>query len=243
MLKPPPKNLPLPEKMVFQDNRDYFYFARKNGLFKNPGFYPKDYQMSRIYHAERICYGTFPTRAARITPQQLREYIYKVLGNKWLQKKFPHAAELHSGRRPLIIRLGNGTNYSYAQITPNADILNFPVNKRHPHIILHEIAHLLSPHDDVQPHGREYCQTLLEITRYIFGEKQMKLLKKAMKQANCKYSKQHGPYMGKKGTYTYDEKKAFLERFKGKNRGNEPQPASCQVCQIQNEPTQTNDSK
>ena len=221
MLKPPPKDFPLTKKMVFQTNRDYLYFAQKNGLFKNRGFYPRDRQMSRIQHAERLCYGKFPTRAALIKAKDLKAYIYKILGHKWLQKRFPHAKDLYTGKRKLIIRMGNGTTYSYAQILPDADILNFPISKRDPHTILHEIAHLLTPHG-VEPHGREYCQTLIEITRYILGDKQASKLKKAMREANCKYSKQHGPYIGRKGQLTDEEKEILLERLKGKNRRNEP---------------------
>jgi putative metallohydrolase (TIGR04338 family) len=178
---------------------------------------PRDNQRSRLYAAEWECFG-WPTMEFK-TMTDAEAYIWKVLSNWRVQKKYPVARDIVSGRIPLKISKGDGSRKAWARILPEKMWVSFPRKFRNKHTILHELAHLLTP-ADVQEHGREFCRTYQHLVLLFFGQEKLKQLKAAMKKHNCKYSKRHTPY---KRPLTQLEKDVMLARLMKNNYGNKSQ--------------------
>ena len=217
--------------MVFQREWVYFCFFAAFPMTTKKGI-PHDRQRSRLYHAERLCYG-YRDLVPFKTYKHLTDYIDSVLNNYWVQWRWPHIKKYVTGERELFIRNGGRTNFPYMRRQKERDVINFPIRYRHPHVVLHYIAHLLLP-ENTEPHGREYCKTLITLTQYVMGKDTAIKLKKCMKQANCKYSKSHGPHQG---PLTDEQKQNLLERIYRGTSKHQPQPPNPPVSTLPNEPT------
>ena len=168
---------------------------------------PRDNQKSRLYASEWEVFG-WPKMEFK-NMDEVKDYTWKVLSNYHVQRKYEVARKIVDGDVPLKFSNGAGARRAWARIQPGLYWLNFPRTFRNKWVVLHEVSHLLTP-DDVQSHGREFCQTYLHLIKLFFGQETQNNMKAAMKKHNCKYSKSHSPY---KRPLTQEEKDIMLARL------------------------------
>jgi putative metallohydrolase (TIGR04338 family) len=168
---------------------------------------PRDSQRSRMYAAEWECFG-WPKMEFK-NMAELEEYLWEVLSNRHVQNKFETARELVDGTIPLKISNGAGARRAWARKNPELFWVSFPRLSRTKHIVIHEVAHLLTP-SGVPAHGREFCRNYLYLVKIMLGADKEKQLKAGMKKHKCKYSKPHSPY---KRPLTQEEKDVMLARL------------------------------
>lgn len=191
--------------MVFQPVMPYNRFP--NSL-KVKTSRPRDNQKSRLYAAEWECFGRSSMEFKDI--KQLEDYLWGVLENRYVQKKYLIAREIVSGTQ--VLRVDNGAGYRQATTLwhPGFIQMTFPRRSRCSWQVLHELAHVFTP-QDIQAHGREFARTYLHLVRIFFGEEIQNKFKAGMKKHNCKYSRTHSRW---KNPPTPEEKVQLLARLK-----------------------------
>lgn len=168
---------------------------------------PRDNQRSRLYASEWECFGWPKMEFDDI--DELSEYVWKVLSNHWVQQKYELARKMVNGEVKLKISNGSGQRRALARRTDDLMWISFPRKTRARHIVLHELAHILTPME-FAGHGREFARTYLSLVRIIMGVEKEKQLKAAMKKHKCKYSKTHTRW---KGPISQEEKDVMLARL------------------------------
>lgn len=168
---------------------------------------PRDSQRSRLYASEWEVFG-WPKMKFR-DMEELEEYLWSVLENRWVQQKYPIARDIVSGKQKF--RVLNGAGHRRALTVRQDDVISvaFPRKMRINWVVVHEIAHVLTPME-YAGHGREFCRTYLHLVKLFFGEETQNKLKAAMKKHKCKYSKQHTRW---KKPLTQEEKDIMLARL------------------------------
>lgn len=169
---------------------------------------PRDNQKSRLYASEWEVFGWPKTEFKDMA--ELEDYFWKVMENHHVQKRYQAARDAVAGVTNIHIANGAGFRRAMTIWEDNRIRVAFPRKMRTKWVVLHEIAHVLSPHDAAY-HGREFCQVYLHLIRLFFGAETEKLLKAGMKKHKCKYSKPHSPY---KRPFTQEEKDAMLARLR-----------------------------
>lgn len=139
----------------------------------------------------------------------LEEYVWEVLENRYVQKKYPIARDIVDGKQKFWV--GNGAGHRRAATIRYQEYIKitFPRKTRCKWMVLHEIAHVLTP-EEFSAHGREFCRTYLHLIKLFFGEETQNKLKAAMKKHKCKYSKSHTRW---KGPIPQEEKDKMLARL------------------------------
>lgn len=168
---------------------------------------PRDNQKSRLYASEWEVFGWPKTEFKDMA--ELEDYFWKVMENHHVQKRYQAARDAVSGVTNIHIANGAGFRRAMTIWEESRIRVAFPRKMRNKWIVLHEIAHVLSPRDAAY-HGREFCQVYLHLIKLFFGAETEKQLKAGMKKHNCKYSKSHSPY---KRPLTQEEKDAMLARL------------------------------
>lgn len=174
---------------------------------------PRDSQRSRLYASEWEVFGWSKEKFRDMG--ELEEYLWNVLEHRHVQRKYQMARDIVSGTQRL--KISNGAGHRRAMTIRQEDkiIVSFPRKMRSEWVVVHEIAHVLTP-ADVAGHGREFCRTYLELVGLFFGVETRNKLKAAMKKHNCKYSKTHTRW---KGPIPQEEKDAMLARLlAGRNK-------------------------
>lgn len=173
----------------------------------------RDNQRSRLYASEWEVFGWAKTEFKDM--KQLEEYVWSVLENRHVQNKYPMAREIVSGSQELRISAGQGHRRAITKWELCFIRISFPRKMRCKWVVLHELAHVLTP-PPVPAHGREFCRTYLHLVRLFFGEETQNKLKAAMKKHKCKYSKTHTRW---KRPLTQEEKDIMLARLlAGRNK-------------------------
>lgn len=174
---------------------------------------PRDSQRSRLYASEWEVFGWSKEKFRDM--EELEEYLWKVLENRWVQSKYPIAREIVSGTQKLKILNGAGHRRALTCRYDTHISVAFPRKARTEWVVVHEIAHVLTS-AEYAGHGREFCRTYLHLVRLFFGEETQNKLKAAMKKHNCKYSKTHTRW---KKPLTQEEKDVMLARLiAGRNK-------------------------
>lgn len=168
---------------------------------------PRDSQKSRLYASEWEVFG-WPKMEFK-NMGEVEVFIWKVLSNHHVQKRYEAARKLVDGDIPLKISNGAGARRAWARQSDDLYWVSFPRAMRNKWVVVHEMAHLLTARD-VPAHGREFCQTYLHLIKLFFGQETQNKMKAAMKKHKCKYSKPHSPY---KRPLTQEEKDIMLARL------------------------------
>lgn len=169
---------------------------------------PRDNQRSRMYASEWECFG-WPKMEFK-DMAELEEYLWSVLENRYVQKKYPIAREIVSGTQKLKIANGAGFRRAITRWEGNHILVAFPRKMRCKWVVVHEIAHVLAP-QDASWHGREFARVYLHLVRIFFGQEIQNKLKAAMKKHKCKYSKTHSRW---KNPPTQEQKAELLARLR-----------------------------
>ncbi len=136
----------------------------------------RDMQRFKVYAAEGVCSwyreDPFPDF------ESLVRYVkVTICGSTWFQRTFDHrhinVDKKHSGSAEAIF----GWN-----------LIRFPSRQLYRAIVLHEVAHLVTPHD-APIHGREFCCNFLLLVRHFLGREKHDQLKAAMKAHRVKFRK------------------------------------------------------
>lgn len=169
---------------------------------------PRDSQKSRLYASEWEVFGWSKMEFKDMG--ELEEYLWSVLENHRVQKKYQMARDIVSGTQKF--KIFNGAGHRRATTLFEGDLIrvSFPRKMRSRWVVVHEISHVLAPRD-VPAHGREFCRVYLHLVRLFFGQEMQNNLKAAMKKHKCKYSKPHTPY---KRPLTQEEKDIMVARLR-----------------------------
>jgi putative metallohydrolase (TIGR04338 family) len=110
---------------------------------------PRDSQRARLYRAE----GEVDTGRRLPTVEKMQAYVDGLLGADWFLARW--------GERTLEVRPGFG----HRRATANEQgVLQMPKWARTELVLLHEVAHCLTP-VTVAPHGPEYAGVLVALSR------------------------------------------------------------------------------
>lgn len=169
---------------------------------------PRDSQKSRLYAAEYECYGWAKMEFQSMP--ELEEYLWSVLENRHVLSKYKMARDIVAGTQKLKVSAGQGHRRALVRFELAHISVTFPRKTRCKWIVLHEIAHMLTPRE-AAAHGREFARTYLHLVKLFLGKDTEKKLKAGMKKHKCKYSKTHTRW---KGPISQEEKDAMLARLK-----------------------------
>lgn len=113
----------------------------------------RDNQRQRVYDAQR----DLPEYTQIMTWPEVESFVRKVNDSVWFRSRWGTTIT------PVLKRGGSAYGYPGGRIT-------LPGFARNPIVILHEIAHTVTPyHSDVAPHGPEFCGILLGLVRHYLG--------------------------------------------------------------------------
>jgi len=169
---------------------------------------PRDSQRSRMYASEYECYGW--SKMEFQSMPELEEYLWSVLENRHVLSKYKMARDIVAGTQKLKVSAGQGHRRALVRFELAHISVTFPRKTRCKWVVLHEIAHMLTPRE-AAAHGREFARTYLHLVKLFLGRETEKKLKTAMKKHKCKYSKTHTRW---KGPIPQEEKDAMLARLR-----------------------------
>lgn len=134
----------------------------------------KDMQKTRVYASEH-----FGQRSAKWTKiltngkkystgnvhiEACQQYVDWILGSAWFQRRWG------TGWRVDVVQKSGGSAYGGSRGHKRGR-MTLPVFARSEPVILHELAHVLTNHDQlIAHHGPEFCGVYLELVRYAVGK-------------------------------------------------------------------------
>ena len=151
----------------------------------------RDSQMSRVYNAERSL-PEFGRKDLGANPsvQDAQDFIDTVTQTAWFKKHYPARALLlwknqfgetkREGGIEVRHSQGAGGARAYGRIIEASGYM------RNRLILLHELAHNVSPHGS--GHDRKYCENYLALVQHVMGVAVAKQLKAAFRLQRVKYS-------------------------------------------------------
>ena len=136
-----------------------------------------------------------------LTRREVQALVSKVCYSRWWQAQIKRVNEFNEAvgcpryikrpDRPLILFKGGDRNIAYAN--PYRWILTIPAWAQQEIVILHELAHLLTP-KYLPDHGRYFANTFLRIVKRWMGEETHKKLKNFFDKTGVKYRYQMRRY-------------------------------------------------
>lgn len=146
----------------------------------------RDNQKKRLYTAEDAL-PSFASKAAdrllkngkkvestgNLSIEACQAYVDHLASSAWFQSRW--------GRRQFTVR-----HKTYGRATGGWNRVTLPPWARTEHIILHEVAHSLVPHDAAD-HGPEFAATLLTLVRYAMGAEHAATLRESYREHRVKY--------------------------------------------------------
>lgn len=173
---------------------------------------PRDNQRQRLYDAEDTIRGRRPSRAAKKhlidtqyvsgyavlvngeskpmkapTGEALQQYVDAVTEAAWFQSRW--------GRRKLTVRAGRGSHAGGSHLTVS------PYYRRSEAVILHEIAHCLTPNNRAW-HGPEFAGILLTLVRYQMGAEHARELRESFRAGRVRATMKDVPKAGTRPVVT-----------------------------------------
>jgi hypothetical protein len=133
----------------------------------------RDNQRSKVYAAESA--SGLMVNQQTIPNAQLQEWVDAVLDRRVIRSRW--------GARSVEVKLTGG--YGGARAWGSHKITASP-SARNEYVMLHEIAHILTPQDE--GHGPQFCGVLLFLVRNVMGAEAHKRLLTAMRQHRVKRS-------------------------------------------------------
>lgn len=134
---------------------------------------PRDSQRSKVYKAE----GNIAQGEMKAQMVDLQAFVNKVVGSAWWKRHYPNVQR---------ITATDGRRRRRASAFPLTRKIVMPKWSRSEMIILHEIAHIVTP-TQYAWHGPEYCKVYLELVKVFMGEETWKSLRDSFKVCRVKW--------------------------------------------------------
>lgn len=115
---------------------------------------PRDNQRSRLYKAED--HPSIPKGQAFKTVKEMQNYVDALLGSQWFKARW--------GKHAIEVRDGRGRQSACAWF----NVVKMPCYFRNEKVLLHEVAHTLTPHR-FAAHGPEFARTYLTLVQHCIG--------------------------------------------------------------------------
>jgi putative metallohydrolase (TIGR04338 family) len=150
-----------------------------------------DSQRSRVYQAERAL--DRPEWNRRLgTVQEIQDYVDRIVRSRWFRGAFPD----FPGR--IIVKDGRGRRRAGGWRTWDGGCITLPVWSRRASIVLHEVAHVVTPRRDAQgrrtaAHGREFAAAFLALVRRWMGAEAAAALRAAFRLHGVRYRPRRAP--------------------------------------------------
>ena len=169
----------------------------------------RDQQRSKMYTAEHEAKQVEYRLSERIeTVPEIQDWVDKITSSMWWSKYkikilaaepvfcvcFENAVK-HIGpeklspkcfTRSITVTDGRGTRAAYGY--PSQKRISLPKWARSKIVILHEVAHIISPEEPA--HGRGFCRLLCDMVQRFIGKQEADTLRGSFKKYRVKYSKQ-----------------------------------------------------
>lgn len=160
---------------------------RDNTALDHGGYCERDNQRQRCYDAENFLKGTPQHQFKSI--QAIQTYVDDLLETAWFIKRFG------AGWRVTVMDHQRGSRWAWGGYTRNkSGWIKLPEGwARKECIVLHELAHAITPHDTGGRHGRFWSRTFLELVRYRMGLTLFTALRQSMKSHHIKTSPKRPP--------------------------------------------------
>lgn len=153
---------------------------------------PRDMQRVRFY---RVCWA-MPNGTVRTIPNnELQGYVDKVLGMRAVQSRW--------GRWDIEVTLKRGGR----ALAHGSGRISLPLFSRNPTMILHEVAHCLTP-TRYAPHGPEYVGVWLFLLKTVEGKDMYDKARALLKQHRVRYNMKAVPKAGTRTVVTKTERAA-----------------------------------
>lgn len=131
---------------------------------------PRDTQRKKVYTAETFVFKKHNEEFKNFhETSSFVHSVYKKLGDK----------------RDIVIKDGRGTSWARGGNYPKRAWLNLPRWSRNKGIILHEIAHTITP-NEYASHGPEFCRNFVDLVALIIGKKEARDLIDAFRTKKAK---------------------------------------------------------
>ena len=140
---------------------------------------PRDSQRGKLYRAEREL-ADLDEKIGKGTIAEAEAYVVSVWNTRWMRDHFP-LAQLHA--EPRVVD-GRGTR----RATGSLYRLNLPRWSRTKLVVLHEIAHAVTP-NWCAAHGREFAANFIKLVQHYMGVETARALKQAFRANGVKYTK------------------------------------------------------
>lgn len=159
-----------------------------------------DSQRAKVYRAEN------PMMTHRIhwdSIDDAQAWLDEKLGSAYLRRKYGRMVQVSKEtverdgkrittiveeRRVPRITVLPGIGKRNAHGDPWRRAIQLPRWAREPQILLHELAHVLTPSSAI-PHGWEFCETYLDLVRHIMGKQHADELKRNFRQQRVRFTK------------------------------------------------------
>jgi len=168
---------------VEQWDPEYGEWRITGKTYKAPSW--RDSQRQKIYQAETLAELSYlqneeGSEIIKFTSaDEIREYVFKVIQSRWMVRRF--------GTVDLPDVQTKKTSTAYSSKVNGC--INFPPTWSWDQLtVLHEISHWVHPYDYGTSHGRFFARTFLELTGHEIGPVFRRVLKKAYREWNVKFT-------------------------------------------------------
>jgi putative metallohydrolase (TIGR04338 family) len=139
----------------------------------------RDFQRQKCYDAENsIRNGMLVNNNRLETVEEMQAFVDKICSYKWFKDRW--------GNKSITVKPGQrrrraGGHYGRSFIT-------MPIWSRSTLIVLHELAHAITPYDTGGGHGRYWAATYLELVEKVMGKPDFLVLRESFKAHGVKYT-------------------------------------------------------
>lgn len=151
---------------------------------------PRDNQRQKVYNSERAVEG-FYSNGRLETVGEIEDFLNKIHRSRWFKGFLRKQSPMMSIRK-YYVQDGRGTRKGFAcrWINGNA-MLNLPRWSRSTMIILHEMAHTVTPYQYAW-HGPEFCANYLALVKRWIDAETQAALKQSFKDHRVKFRRGAG---------------------------------------------------
>jgi len=137
---------------------------------------PRDTQRSKVYAAEKVLFGSSKKFES---VKDVEKYLRRIFDTVWFKKTFPH-------KRKFQVKDGRGrSGPSGAPRGADGVTMSLPKWSRFESMILHELAHGLTPREYAW-HGPEFCAVFLRLVDRFMGAEAHKALMFSFRDHNVR---------------------------------------------------------
>lgn len=149
---------------------------------------PRDSQRSKVYKAEWMLRRAGAPGAERIeSVHEIQVYLDKLTASAWWKRNFPHVKfrRRRYGEPDSVILVKDGRGRSSAGGCSYTQEISMPTWSRTKAVILHEVAHVVSPRGAW--HDWRFCANFLKLVQHCLGKAEADALKLSFKVHKVRY--------------------------------------------------------